>query len=98
MKNLLIIVFGVLVLAGCSNPFGITDQEWNALSSEQKAYYRKEFHYYKADRKMPQGYAQQPTMYRPQAPQVPYYQYYNSQPNGYAPLQPRYIEQRPFDN
>lgn len=95
----------IIALTGCSNPFGITNEEWRALSSEQKAYYRKEFYYYKADRKMPTDgvyYGSRPSMKRPMAPQVPYYHYYNDQPNGYAPFQPRHVEQQrnpqPFNN
>ena len=78
MKNLIVILFGVLILAGCSNPFGITDDEWGALSSEQKAHYRKEFYYYKADRKMPQTEAPIYQAATPVASYNPYYQYYNT--------------------
>lgn len=77
MKKLLLITFGVLILAGCSNPFGIADDEWSALSSEQKAHYRKEFYYYKADRKMP-TYSEPAYAMKPVASYNPYYQNYNT--------------------
>ncbi len=83
MKNLFIVILGVFILAGCSNPFGITDEEWNSLSSEQRALYRKEFHYYKADKPMPQERELSESLFQPSPVQL------FNQPMAYLP-QPQY--------